>query len=418
MADTYPDHYQISSAEAVALGGTEHTESAVSFIVKGTGQNDSPSIEVQGQRFYKLVLDLLDHAAAKCVRSTGGNTHVGVYPCEIPLAGGGSDRFEGVTGHSVGAGVDGTWKVYINRTTTPPTIASAASYPATKDDYIPIAEVVIASSTITSIKDERSLGMLDGFQAAGTVTGTNNATFTIDADNAGAGVDTQISFNRGSTDGDATVRWDETNDRFELESDEDAPTLADLNLLSVLVSGTTMLDTNGAAKVAAAVAGDGLAHSSGVLSVGTDGATTEVSGDQVIVKDNGITTAKLSTALQDKLAQVQIPDASGSSPQTVAIQMLDIAGNNLAEECYVQIGVYDDADANTEATNATIAVGAAGTQLAWSTTDKVGTFKTNSSGLLNIAVTDGTTETIYLVAAPCPRSKILDCSDIGTITIS
>ena len=45
--------------------------------------------------------------------------------------------------------------------------------------------------------------------------------------------------------------------------------------------------------LAATVAGDGLSYSSGVLAVGVDDATIELSGDAVRVKDNGITLDKL-----------------------------------------------------------------------------------------------------------------------------
>ena len=418
MADVLPNHKVLTVAEAAALDGTEHSPSGITFISKGTNPNSSPSLQVQLNRMLKLILDLLDNNAGKVVPSETGVTHVGAFPMDCPVPGASTiERFEGASGYDIGT-TNGTYKVWIDRTSTPYQITHGASYPASKDDYLPLAEVVIAGNVLTTIQDERSVGLFAGFESNSTATGTNNTSFTIDADNAGAEADMQIAFNRGSTAGDATLRWDAANNRFEIESDESVPTLAEMNALAIVISGTTALDSNGAAKVAAAVAGDGLSHSAGVLAVGVDGSTTEISSDQVIIKDGGVTTAKLSTALQDKLGQVTISDASGSSPQGISVQILDIAGNNLAEEVYVEVGVYQDADGAATATDATIAAGAAGSLVAWSTTNKVGVFKTNASGLLNITVTDGTTETIYLLASPSPRSKLLDCSDIGTVTIS
>ena len=52
--------------------------------------------------------------------------------------------------------------------------------------------------------------------SGGSSTGTDSTTFTLDQDNTGAGVDTALDFNRGSTGGDARLKWDETNDRFVL----------------------------------------------------------------------------------------------------------------------------------------------------------------------------------------------------------
>jgi len=62
------------------------------------------------------------------------------------------------------------------------------------------------------------------------------------------------------------------------------------------INNATVIDANGAAKVAAAVAGDGLAHSSGVLSVGVDDSSIETSGDALRVKASGVTNAMLANS--------------------------------------------------------------------------------------------------------------------------
>lgn len=73
------------------------------------------------------------------------------------------------------------------------------------------------------------------------ITGTNAITFTIDQDNAGAGVSTALKFNRGSTDGDARVLWDETNDRFVFEDDAGV-TLAEVRMKQLDIQDQINLD--------------------------------------------------------------------------------------------------------------------------------------------------------------------------------
>ncbi len=54
--------------------------------------------------------------------------------------------------------------------------------------------------------------------------GTDSTSFTIDMDNEGAGVNTYLCFNRGSTGEDAALMWDEVNDEFRLWKDKDSKT--------------------------------------------------------------------------------------------------------------------------------------------------------------------------------------------------
>ncbi|MES1923529.1 hypothetical protein MHBO_005115, partial [Bonamia ostreae] len=68
---------------------------------------------------------------------------------------------------------------------------------------------------------------------------------------------------------------------------------------------TTQLadDSVTAGKIDATVAGDGLAQNvDGSLEVNVDDSTIEITTDAINVKDGGITEAKLSTAVQNKLA--------------------------------------------------------------------------------------------------------------------
>lgn len=298
--------------------------------------------------------------------------------------------------------------------------SSTAGWPATEGDYVPVAIAVTSGGQITSIEDAR--GYLHN-RIPPTVAdsgSTNQPTFTLDADNAGAGATTGVRFNRGTDGGgeDAEARWDETNDRFELRSQHTTGTLAELNALGVRISGTMVLDGDGAAKVAAAVAGNGLTHSAGVLSANVDGATLETSADAIRVKDSGISAAKLSDAVVDKLAQVTVSDSAGGSPRTVTIQVKDLQGNNLAEVCYLALAVCQDADGAALATNATIAIGGTGSLVRSLTATKELVIKTDANGAATVTITDATLETVYVIASATRRSKLLDCADIGTVTIS
>lgn len=78
----------------------------------------------------------------------------------------------------------------------------------------------------------------------GTDIGTTSDTFTIDYDNAGAGINTTLAFNRGTADsGDAALTWNETYDRFEFTSS--GSTLGDVRLGNLTVEGTvTQINSN------------------------------------------------------------------------------------------------------------------------------------------------------------------------------
>ena len=77
-----------------------------------------------------------------------------------------------------------------------------------------------------------------------TDTGTTSSIFTLDMDNTGSGVNTYLAFNRGTdSDGDASLKWNEVNDRFELLAD--GVNLADLKINNLTVDGTlTAINSN------------------------------------------------------------------------------------------------------------------------------------------------------------------------------
>lgn len=64
------------------------------------------------------------------------------------------------------------------------------------------------------------------------IAGIEGTSFILDQDNIGAGVSSSLRFNRGSTDGDAAIWWDETDDEFQFESDVGV-TLADIRVANI-----------------------------------------------------------------------------------------------------------------------------------------------------------------------------------------
>lgn len=64
------------------------------------------------------------------------------------------------------------------------------------------------------------------------IAGIEGTSFILDQDNIGAGVSSSLRFNRGSTDGDAAIWWDETDDEFQFESDIGV-TFADIRVAGI-----------------------------------------------------------------------------------------------------------------------------------------------------------------------------------------
>jgi len=413
----YPTITDLAESTYEALAGTTLTGANIKSPAKGVSPQSSPSLLAQLNRMLYIIAQNDEHDCDGKVYNCNSGLAVGVNPCVYKDSGGTARSYAGVATTNVTD--NATNYIYLVGTTAVLTM-STSSFPATESTYLPLAIVVASSGAITSVTDYRNYARLRIQPSSSSVTGTDGTSFTVDQDNTGAGTDTSIYFNRG-TDGsseDAEIEWDETNDRFNVRSQHSTATMANVNVLAIYISGTSMLDTNGAAKVQSAVAGDGLAHTSGVLSVSTDGSTMETSSDAIRVKDGGVTATKLSDAVADKLAQLTLTSPSGSSPQTVTLQVKDLQGNNLSESCYVGVGVYQDDGGAANATNATIAIGATGSLVRSITATKVLVILTNSSGTATLAVTDGTLETVYVIGHPDRRSKILDCSAIGTVVIS
>ena len=105
--------------------------------------------------------------------------------------------------------------------------------------------------------------------------------------------------------------------------------------LSVNLDGSGGLEFNsGAIRLEAAVAGDGLAHNSGVLSVGVDDSSIEINSDSLRIKETGVTNAMLAGSIANaKLANSAIT-VGGSAISLGGT----IAGSNIAAALNSDLG--------------------------------------------------------------------------------
>lgn len=286
----YPSEAWPATATIEALNGTTDSKTGINYIPNGAGPATSPPLTVQEDRLLNRLRDILDIVTDLRFRreSIPGLTY-GVNPGSYTL-GGTHKTYSGATGQTLTN--NATNYIYLNSSNA--LTVSTSSFPADKTSYMPIAEVVCSGGDVTSVTDRRSTALFVIPTATSTSdTGTNEASYIIDEDNAGAAAaELSVRMNRGSSDAeDAALTWVEASSRFELRSKHSTGTLTKLNASEIQISGSTALDSNGAAKVQSAVAGSGLGHSSGVLSVNTSSAAgTSLSGDNVAVDpSDGIT---------------------------------------------------------------------------------------------------------------------------------
>ncbi len=479
---TYPSEAWPADAAIEALDATTDQLTGLPFVAKGVSAASSPTAEVQHNRRWDRLFAILDEASALRVGDEGG-LNIGVYPGYYTL-GGTQKLFDGATAQAVND--DDTSYIYLDASNALQIVTDATGWPVDLDVFVPLAEVTAASGDITAIVPvlNRARIVIGGGSAAA---GTDSTSWTLDQDNTGAGVDTSLIFNRGTTDDDAELRWNETDDRFELYADgvaedparllvEDLLLHSDVGLDGALikftggvpdqvnfrraddagdmditcggltVSGATSgieiddLTDNNYARVLAAdqVVGGELDGSSlqtfSVYNGNVDRVDLKATSAGLQVRDSagyapcdceklligGVETISASGAyVSATLPAVDIPDAGGSSPVTCSLQVEDDLGSSLTGVHYFAVSVHDSIDGGSGfAANATIAVGANGTLIESLTATKELFCKTDASGQLDITVTDGTAESVFVVARPFRRSHRLDCSDVGTVTIS
>lgn len=237
-AQTYPTFVWPPDSSASALSGTVDQATGLPYIGRGTNLAASTPLDVQYYRREQRLNQMLDWQGF--VGQTAA-LRIGVRPLHYTL-GSTFKTYNGGTG--IGSGTldagDDTYYVYIDSGNSLQVVADGTGWPADEATFVPLAEVTVVSSAITGITDRRGWARYVIPQTGGaSATGTDEQYYTIDADNAGAGADLNLFFNRGSTAADAALKWDETNDRFDLVAESSGPTLANVRALSWISTVTT-----------------------------------------------------------------------------------------------------------------------------------------------------------------------------------
>jgi len=304
---TYPTEAYPNSAAIEALNSTTDDATGLVYVEKGTNPASSPSLQVQLDRRFNRENNILSEVNKLRVVKVD-TTHVGVFPGHYRILG--VDYYYPGEASVAITATDDTYYVYADATSDEgdtgavTVVTDATDWPASTTDYIPLAEVTVASSVISAIADVRSRVIFQTQNtSAGAATGTDEVAFIIDQDNVGAGVSSELRFNRGATANDAAVRWNETDDTLDLLADRDAGTEADVvanTYESTVATGTAPLTVASTTKVANlnadAVDGVGLTapgaanqipYATGVAAVAFTGTPA---ADDVLFADAGVPT--------------------------------------------------------------------------------------------------------------------------------
>lgn len=282
---TYPTRPYPSSLPG---NGTTDQQTGLHYITTNLSKLTTPTLETANDRNTQRMAENT-RVATEGLVVRDGTLKVGVYPINYTL--GGVHKSYAGSAENVLLNAT-TYSIYLNSSNV--LVLGTGGFPADVTTFYRLATVVTSGGDISSNTDER--GYNDHIvpqTTSSSASGTNNTSFILDEDNAGAGADQLIRFNRGSTDAeDAAVEWDEANDRFNFHTKHTTKTQSAVNALAYLAAGAAVLDANGAAKVASSVAGNGLNHASGVLSVKTASASgTSIGGSAEVAVDpsDGVT---------------------------------------------------------------------------------------------------------------------------------
>lgn len=188
-----------------------------------------------------------------------------------------------------------------------------------------VTSAKILDGTISGGDLAASLNYADTLTAAGlNITGTS---LTLDSDNAAAGANQFLLFNRGTDNAqDASIIWNETSDLFQITTD--GTVLARLQGADPVVSTDfttkSYVDTlaSGAGDITAVNTASGSGLSGGAtsgavsLQIAVDSSTIEISTNTLQVKDLGITNAKINDVAATKISGT-LTDAQVSDTITV-----------------------------------------------------------------------------------------------------
>jgi len=157
-AVNYPTEAWPATATIDALNGTTDSLTGLPYISSGTKPTSTPTLMQQIDRqFQRRNLLLAAIGAARVVKVD--DTHIGVFPSRYHLRG---TNYYYPGQSSVAIASDDTWYVYLDSDSdegggADVTIATdLAGWPADTTTFIPLAEVTMASSVITTITDVRN----------------------------------------------------------------------------------------------------------------------------------------------------------------------------------------------------------------------------------------------------------------------
>ncbi len=241
MPDVFPTEAWPAGAGLLALNGTTHSATGLPHIAKLVDSTTNPSWELWERRQIDRLADIVTVPNGLRVVKVD-NTHIGVFPGDYVI----NDtrtHFDGNASEAVSTSAD-TYYVYLDNANTLTIVTDATGWPASIGQFVPLAEVTVADSVISSIVDRRGWAsiVIGGAGSSASTTGTNETTFTLDEDNSGAGASCVVAFERGSSDAhDAGIRWNATSGMVEaLEdvADDEFCTVRALTIDATVASGT------------------------------------------------------------------------------------------------------------------------------------------------------------------------------------
>jgi hypothetical protein len=173
--DVFPTEAWPTQATVEALDGTTHTSSGLPFILTGTKRTSTPPAQVQIDRMFSRLFDIVATSnELRVVKVT--STTIGVFPGDYVL-GSTMKHYAGTTSEAVSTTTD-TYYVYLNSSNVLTIVTDAAGWPVDVATFVPLAEVNVSGSVITSIVDRRGWtlntiggggGSVEGISKYGTV---------------------------------------------------------------------------------------------------------------------------------------------------------------------------------------------------------------------------------------------------------
>lgn len=436
MAEYFPTPLEISTAAADALSGTTDTRTAIAYLPAGARRTSSPTLAQRVYRIHRHMLRTLAGTRAGMAVKTG-TLQIGAYPLRYRKADGTAAYFEGGL---LSLTASNTNYVYIDHATNL-LAKSTTGWPADITTFTALAEYVCDGSDITTeddAADRRGLNLFQTNSSSTSPTGTTATAFTLDSDNAGAGVDQQLRANRGTDDAeDAALEWDESDDRWNVLEQHSSGTLCPLNAGSIQVTGATVIGADGdieAASIATdqlyvvgangttpvglrltAMAGSG-APGAGTHAVGE--LALDVSGVLFVCVAAGTPGTWQKVGEQDDVIVWSIGNGSAAAggAASCTIQAQDQFGNAVAAAMIVDVYLMDDTDGAADAPNCSTFTVTTGTNVRTLTANKSYRCKTDANGTLVFTVVNSIADQVYVLLAAPPGARTFTCDDRGVLT--